>query len=143
MNQFEIEIPKKSFFYQEEVCSLTDVKPYVLRFWETEFEELEPIVSSSGQKLYERKDIEAVLKIKKLLFQEKMTIAKAKQSLKNSDADLSLEIPVIAMEEVQQVQQIVHRTLNEREWQKLILTRAKLSSIVLQVSTIKQSYDWI
>ena len=73
-----ISIPRKSLFKLDEVCSLTGVKPYVLRFWESEFEQISPLVSSSGQKLFEHKDIEAVLEIKELLFEQKMTIEKAK-----------------------------------------------------------------
>ncbi|MBY0414111.1 MAG: MerR family transcriptional regulator [Bdellovibrionales bacterium] len=77
-----IEIPNKSSFKINEVCALTGVKSYVLRFWESEFEEILPIVSSSGQKLYEHRDIEAILLIKKLLFEDKMTIERAKAEMK-------------------------------------------------------------
>lgn len=77
-----IEIPNKSSFKINEVCALTGVKSYVLRFWESEFEEIQPIVSSSGQKLYEHRDIEAILLIKKLLFEDKMTIERAKAEIK-------------------------------------------------------------
>ena len=77
-----IEIPNKSTFKINEVCALTGIKSYVLRFWETEFEEIAPIPSSSGQKLYELKDIEAILLIKKLLFDDKLSIEKAKSEVK-------------------------------------------------------------
>jgi len=60
-----IEIPNKSSFKINEVCALTGVKSYVLRFWESEFTEIAPLVSSAGLKLYEHKDIEAILLIKK------------------------------------------------------------------------------
>lgn len=76
-----IEIPNKSMFKLNEVCGLVGVKPYVLRFWESEFLEIEPIISSSGQKLYEPRDIEAIAIIKKLLFDEKMNIEQAKAEL--------------------------------------------------------------
>ena len=68
------ELPKKSLFKVNEVCSITGVKPYVLRFWESEFEELSPITSSLGQKLYSAEDIEMISYVKKLLFGEKMSI---------------------------------------------------------------------
>lgn len=77
-----IEIPNKSSFKINEVCALTGVKSYVLRFWESEFEEIMPIVSSAGLKLYEHRDIEAILLIKKLLFEDKMTIERAKAEMK-------------------------------------------------------------
>lgn len=77
-----IEIPNKSSFKINEVCALTGVKSYVLRFWESEFAEIAPMTSSSGQKLYEHRDIEAILLIKKLLFEDKMTIERAKAEMK-------------------------------------------------------------
>lgn len=77
-----IEIPNKSTFKVHEVCALTGIKSYVLRFWESEFDEISPITSSSGQKLYEQKDIEAVLVIKKLLFEDKHTIERARVEIK-------------------------------------------------------------
>lgn len=76
--QYSIEIPNKSTFKLDEVCGLTGVKPYILRFWEAEFTQISPIESANGQKLYEHKDIEMVLLIKKLLFEDKLTIEKAK-----------------------------------------------------------------
>lgn len=85
-----IEIPNKSTFKINEVCALTGIKSYVLRFWETEFEEIAPIPSSSGQKLYELKDIEAILLIKKLLFDDKLSIEKAKAEVKKLLPDRKL-----------------------------------------------------
>ncbi len=77
-----IDIPNKSLFKMNEVCGLTGVKPYVLRFWESEFEEINPMTSSTGQKLFEHKDIESILIIKNLLFEKKLTIEQAKAVLK-------------------------------------------------------------
>ena len=77
----KFQIPNKSLFKMDEVCKITGVKPYVLRFWEAEFSEINPMVSASGQKLYEPRDIEVVGLIKKLLFKEKLTIERAKLQL--------------------------------------------------------------
>ncbi len=71
-------IPNKSTFKFEELTPITGVKPYVIRFWETEFPEIAPVNSDSGQKLYARKDVEAILKIKKLLFEEKLSVPEAR-----------------------------------------------------------------
>jgi DNA-binding transcriptional MerR regulator len=79
----QVEIPNKSSFKINEVCALTGIKSYVLRFWESEFPEIAPLSSSSGQKLYEYKDIEAILTIKKLLFEDKQTIEQAKARMHN------------------------------------------------------------
>jgi DNA-binding transcriptional MerR regulator len=83
-------IPNKSNFKFQELTPITGVKPYVLRFWETEFEEIAPVDSDSGQKLYARKDIEAILKIKKLLFVDKMTVLEAKIAIKGPDVEFEL-----------------------------------------------------
>lgn len=62
----------------KEISSITGVKPYVLRFWETEFDEIKPIISEIGEKLYSDSDIEAIDRIKKLLFEDKLSIPEAK-----------------------------------------------------------------
>jgi DNA-binding transcriptional MerR regulator len=97
----QIIIPNKSHFKLNEVCGLTGVKPYVLRFWESEFEEISPVTSASGQRLYEHKDIENVLFIKKFLFIDKKNIEEAKLELKKLRNLQRLEngfIPQIAEE---------------------------------------------
>jgi DNA-binding transcriptional MerR regulator len=79
-------IPNKLFFKIGEVCEITDTQPYVLRYWESEFQALAPAKNSSGQRIYRRRDIETVLRIKQLLYQEGFTIAGAKKRL---EAELS------------------------------------------------------
>ena len=74
-------IPNKLFFKIGEVCEITDTQPYVLRYWESEFQALAPAKNSSGQRIYRRKDIETVLRIKQLLYEEGFTIAGAKKRL--------------------------------------------------------------
>jgi DNA-binding transcriptional MerR regulator len=78
----EIIIPEKLYFRIGEVSSLCRLPAYVLRFWETEFPQLKPVKSSTGQRMYRRKDVEAVLRIKKLLYEEGFTIAGARQQLR-------------------------------------------------------------
>ncbi len=80
------QIPNKLFFKIGEVCEITDTQPYVLRYWESEFPALAPAKNSSGQRIYRRKDIETVLRIKELLYEEGFTIAGAKKRL---EAELS------------------------------------------------------
>jgi DNA-binding transcriptional MerR regulator len=79
-------IPNKLFFKIGEVCEITDTQPYVLRYWESEFPALAPAKNSSGQRIYRRKDIETVLRIKQLLYDEGFTIAGAKKRL---DSEMS------------------------------------------------------
>jgi DNA-binding transcriptional MerR regulator len=64
-----------------EVCRLTDTKAFVLRYWETEFPMLQPVKSPKGHRLYRQQDIETVLAIKRLLYQEGFTIAGARKHL--------------------------------------------------------------
>ena len=66
-----------------EVAQITDVKPHVLRYWETEFRWMAPPKSRSKQRLYRRKDIEMILAIKRLLYEERYTIAGARQQLRD------------------------------------------------------------
>lgn len=67
-------IPEKLFYKVGEVSSIAGVEPYVLRYWESEFPFLSPRKSSSGQRLYVKKDVELILQIRKLLHEERYTI---------------------------------------------------------------------
>src|SRR4030088_3318149 len=78
----EIIIPDKLYFRIGEVASLCRLPAYVLRFWETEFSQLKPVKSSTGQRMYRRRDVESVLRIKKLLYEDGFTIAGARGQLK-------------------------------------------------------------
>jgi len=64
-----------------EVCKIVDVQPYVLRYWETEFAPLAPNKSGGGQRLYTKREIDVILRIKQLLYSEGFTIAGAKKKL--------------------------------------------------------------
>jgi DNA-binding transcriptional MerR regulator len=70
-----------------EVSRLTALKPFVLRYWETEFPMLEPVKSPSGHRLYRQQDVDLVLKIKRLLYDEGYTIAGARRHLKEAGSD--------------------------------------------------------
>jgi DNA-binding transcriptional MerR regulator len=77
------EIPDKLYFRIGEVAKLAGIKPYVLRFWESEFSGLGPKKSGTGQRLYRRKDVELVLEIKRLLYEERFTIEGARKILES------------------------------------------------------------
>ncbi|MZH46296.1 MAG: MerR family transcriptional regulator [Nitrospinae bacterium] len=76
-------IPDKLFFKIGEVADLAGVEQHVLRYWEDEIDSLKPTKNKSGQRLYQKKDVELVLEIKRLLYKEKFTIAGAKNKLKS------------------------------------------------------------
>jgi DNA-binding transcriptional MerR regulator len=77
----EVFIPDKLYFRIGEVSKLTHTKPYVLRFWETEFPMLKPTKSKSGHRLYRRQDVELVLEIRRLLYRKGFTISGARKHL--------------------------------------------------------------
>ena len=77
------EIPDKLYFRIGEVSRLAGIKPYVLRFWETEFTSLGPKKSGKGHRLYRRKDVELVLEIKRLLYDKRYTIEGARKFLES------------------------------------------------------------
>ncbi|HXG30656.1 MAG TPA: MerR family transcriptional regulator [Thermodesulfobacteriota bacterium] len=77
----EIKLPDKIYFRIGEVSEFTGVKPYVLRYWESEFQEITPIRRKS-QRLYDRETIHTIMKIKHMLYEQSFTIAGAKKKLK-------------------------------------------------------------
>jgi DNA-binding transcriptional MerR regulator len=79
----DVLIPEKLYFRIGEVSRLCHLPAYVLRFWETEFPQLKPIKSNTGQRMYRRKDVENVLRIKRLLYEDGFTIPGARQHLRS------------------------------------------------------------
>jgi DNA-binding transcriptional MerR regulator len=81
------EIPDKLYFRIGEVARLAGIKPYVLRFWETEFPALDPKKSGTGHRLYRRKNVQMVLEIKRLLYEKRYTIEGARKFLETRSKD--------------------------------------------------------
>ncbi len=81
-NSGSIEIPSKLYFRIGEVSDIVGVKPYVLRYWESEFPDIKPSKSKSGQRLYKRRDVELLLRIRQLLYEERFTINGARKRLR-------------------------------------------------------------
>ena len=73
--------PVQEFFSIGEVCSLTDLKPHVLRYWESQFKFLNPAKNRSGNRVYQRREIELIMLVKHLLYSEKYTIDGARQKV--------------------------------------------------------------
>jgi len=76
-------VPEKLYYKIGEVADIVGVKPYVLRYWETEFNTLRPSKSKSKHRLYRRKDVDTLMEIKRLLHAERFTIEGARKHLKN------------------------------------------------------------
>ncbi len=88
-----VAIPDKLYFRIGEVSKLTRTYAYVLRFWEKEFPTLKPVKSSTGHRMYRRKDVELVLEIKKLLYQEGFTIEGARKKLRGETRQQKIAFP--------------------------------------------------
>ncbi|OPZ16090.1 MAG: MerR family regulatory protein [candidate division BRC1 bacterium ADurb.BinA364] len=77
----DTQFPDKLFYKINEVSRITRLKPYVLRYWETEFPQLAPEKDENDQRRYRKKDVEIIMRIRRLLYEEKFTIAGAKQKI--------------------------------------------------------------
>ncbi len=94
----EIVIPDKLYFCIGEVAALCRLPAYVLRFWETEFPQLKPVKSSTGQRMYRKRDVESVVRIKRLLYDDGFTIAGARlqlrEEIKSERSQTALPFPI-------------------------------------------------
>jgi DNA-binding transcriptional MerR regulator len=117
----EIFIPDKLYFRIGEVATLCRLPAYVLRFWETEFPQLKPVKSSTGQRMYRKRDVESVLRIKQLLYEQGFTITGARQQLrletKSDKTQSAIPFPSHSAAELQHIRQGL------REILKLLTTR--------------------
>jgi DNA-binding transcriptional MerR regulator len=109
-------IPDKLYFRIGEVAELCDLPTYVLRFWETEFPQLRPTKSSTGQRMYRRRDVDNVLRIRKLLYEQGFTIAGARQHLREEARALTanqtaLPFPTRHTSELKRVRQGLREVL--------------------------------
>lgn len=85
------EIDDERLYRIGEVSRLSDLKPFVLRYWETEFPMLEPVKSPSGHRMYRQQDVDMVFKIKRLLYDEGFTIAGARRHLRETNGAIAVE----------------------------------------------------
>ena len=104
-----VELPDKLYFKIGEVGDIVGVKQHVLRYWESEFPSIRPQKSKTNQRLYRRKDVEAVIAIKHLLYDRKFTIEGAKRYMKEQGVDASL--PPVDVDAV--AENVRQKTMNE------------------------------
>jgi DNA-binding transcriptional MerR regulator len=109
-------IPDKLYFRIGEVATLCHLPAYVLRFWESEFPQLKPVKSSTGQRMYRKRDVESVLRIKQLLYEQGFTISGARQQLRTeSKADktqTAIPFPMHSTPEIQHIRQGLREILS-------------------------------
>ncbi len=112
----QVFIPDKLYFRIGEVATLCRLPAYVLRFWESEFPQLKPVKSSSGQRMYRRRDVESVLRIKQLLYEQGFTISGARQQLraeaKPDKTQSAIPFPAQPSSEIQQIRQGLREILS-------------------------------
>ena len=103
---------KKLYYSIGEVSEITELKQYVLRYWETEFPHLKPNKNSAGNRIYRQNDIENLLEIKNLLYNEKFTIKGAKQYIKSHKSEKTVQksinkvLPILNDSEIQVLKKI-------------------------------------
>ncbi len=112
----EVLIPDKLYFRIGEVATLCRLPAYVLRFWESEFPQLKPVKSSTGQRMYRKRDVESVLRIKQLLYEQGFTILGARQQLraetKSDKAQSTIPFPTPSNAEIQHIRQGLREILD-------------------------------
>src|ERR1700694_1869223 len=112
----EILIPDILYFRMGEVATLCHLPAYVLRFWESEFPQLKPVKSSTGQRMYRKRDVENVLGIKQLLYEQGFTISGARQQLraetKSDKSQSTIPFPTQSAAEIRYIRQELREILN-------------------------------
>jgi DNA-binding transcriptional MerR regulator len=114
------EIPDKLYFRIGEVARLCSVAPYVLRFWETEFTQLRPNKSGTGQRLYRRRDVEMALRVKRLLYDEGYTIAGARQAIQSESRNKRSGQPELPLQQQTTPQSQAHLHKIRKELRELL-----------------------
>lgn len=118
--EYENPIPCERLYYRiGEVSRITGVKPHVLRYWESEFKVIRPHKGGSLQRLYRRKDLDLILKIKKLLYEDGFTIAGAKKKIRDMER----------VENKQLKLRLVERNSNGKYHELLVAIREELKGI--------------
>ncbi|AUX48360.1 MerR family transcriptional regulator [Sorangium cellulosum] len=97
------QLPAKLYYRIGEVAGIVGVEPHVLRYWETEFRSIRPQKSAKGQRVYSRRDVETLLKVKELLYSHRFTIAGARRKLREGGIEPPAPDAAASSEEVQRM----------------------------------------
>jgi len=104
----DVEIPKRALFKASEVCEIASVQPYVLRSWESEFPDLGVAKSAGGPRVYRRSDVERVLRIKQLVFNDGLTLAGVRRRIEEEAS------PVLEEADAAPIKELLGRNAKER-----------------------------
>ena len=121
----EVEIPNRALFKASEVCEIASVQPYVLRTWESEFPDLGVTKTAGGARIYRRSDVEKVLRIKRLVFNDGLTLAGVRRRIEDEAA------PVLEEATAAPIRELLGRNAKER----LAEVKKGLISILDMLST--------
>ncbi len=164
---FELLSSNKNNYKFNEITSISGVKPYVLRFWESEFDQICPTITEDGQKTYSRQDLDNINRIKALLFGEKLSIPEAKKRL---DSEIQKHVEAIIKDEIHSSEQIngvaTHKSsldlmrnaleldfsrqkevisqkqFNDDDVLNLVQAKKKLSSVLSRINGIVKEKNW-
>jgi DNA-binding transcriptional MerR regulator len=144
------DLPPKLFFRIGEVAGLVGVEPHVLRYWEREFRSIRPTKSAKGQRVYSRKDVENLLRVRDLLYRDGFTIAGAKKKLQHPNAvverepeeqlepelESAPEVEVESAREIEQMEQTPPPISNTRNStrEKLLALRDEVEGFIDELS---------
>ncbi len=139
MNKIKTEtpiIPDKLFFRIGEVAKLLDVKPYVLRYWETEFPMVAPVKSATGQRVYKRVDVEMLFLIKSLLYTERYSIEGARKRIRELKKEGELKttlqevIQEVKKELKDEAEHLAHSQVSHENLEKMKALSSELQKLV-------------
>lgn len=132
------ELPPKLFFRIGEVAGLVGVEPHVLRYWEREFRSIRPTKSAKGQRVYSRKDVENLIRVRELLYRDGFTIAGAKKKLQRPEAVAETEAAADVHEEPAApkpaAQAVTPPPAETRTREKLLALRAEVEAFLEELS---------
>jgi len=129
----ERELPVKLYYRIGEVSEIVGVEPHVLRYWETEFRSIRPQKSRKGQRIYSRRDVDKLLKVKDLLYSHGFTIAGARKRLREGGAEPEKQVAVVTPPEAKRPGAQLRVALSEIR-RDIVALLAELESPGLEVS---------
>ena len=138
MSESDRELPVKLYYRIGEVSEIVGVEPHVLRYWETEFRSIRPQKSRKGQRIYSRRDVDKLLKVKDLLYSHGFTIAGARKRLREGGTEPETQVAVsVVAPEVQRPGSQLRTALTEIR-RDIVALLAELESSGLEVSSRSQ-----
>lgn len=131
------ELPSKLFYRIGEVAGLVGVEPHVLRYWEREFRSIRPTKSAKGQRVYSRKDVENLLRVRDLLYRDGFTIAGAKKRMQGGEPEPEADVELEAAEEIIADDEPAPISLDPSHREQLTALRAEVEAFLFELEPTK------